>query len=112
MSELTQAQSRLLVAMYTASSTRQHDVNKLGFKMPVLRQLVRKGCAVYGKTPWGGVNEWRGKLTSKGRSKARSILGMKIVRGIFKASRHMSSQAPKTLHNRRSGVPPSGRSEG
>jgi hypothetical protein len=73
MNKLTPAQRKLLVRMYRASPTRILRVNDLGFKMPVLVELVRKGYAIYGKTPYGDRDQWRGKLTSAGRREAKLL---------------------------------------
>ena len=79
---LTRPQRELLRAMYygvdrerhATAPRRFHCVHDLGFRMPVLVALVRAGLAEFGKHGWGGVDEYRGKLTPAGRAHWRELM--------------------------------------
>lgn len=75
---LTNPQKFLLLAMARADEElrskagRLHHVHDLGFKLPVLRRLVRGGLVEHGSV-YARSFEWRGRLTSKGRALARYL---------------------------------------
>lgn len=70
---LTPPQRKLLLAMHHAHPKRMHHVHDLGFRMPLLRALVRKGYAEHGKADWKNDFWWKGRLTAFGRKEARLL---------------------------------------